>query len=132
VGKERPPDLLPHLPLDRLHAADVHVLHPAADEADEVMVVLPVRAEEVVELTVGMEHLGDDPAGGQLLQVAVDGGEADAPELPPEPLPDILRAAEGPLPGEEVEDGEPLRRGLEPQPLECCQMLVVHRAPPCK
>jgi hypothetical protein len=91
VGKEGAPDALRYFLLEGFYAAQIDILHLAACQTDKVVVMARVRAEIVIELAVVMKDLGDYAGGGELVQDAVYGREADVPDEASDFLPYLFR-----------------------------------------
>ncbi len=95
-------DGVARLPLDLVE----RLLELVVDEGLDLAAVL--ADEVVVVLTAGMDGLEagdagaeidalDEPVARQLLERAVDGGDADPPAVRPEPVEDLLRGEAAPL-----------------------------------
>src|SRR5262249_12844348 len=92
---------------DRLELVVLERLDLAAVVADEVVVVLAGREGGLVTRPAGADvdplH---EPAFGELLEHAVDGGDADpATAAGAQPVEDLLRGQAAVLPTEQLDDG---------------------------
>lgn len=83
---------LDHKGLYLLFSAEMKVLNLIAGNADKVMMMRLIPAEIIVELSVRMEHAGNDVALMKLIEDTVYGRKADALEPLLHLLPDRLRA----------------------------------------
>jgi hypothetical protein len=90
-------------------------------------VMIAVRTEIVVELPVRMDDLADQASGRKFIQIAVNGGEANAGKLLLKLLAHLFGAYVGAGPGQEIEDGHPLRGDLELQFLQHQGVIMGHK-----
>jgi len=126
MGHHLAPDLIVDLLFEPFHCAYMQVRDRAAGEADEMVVMITVRAEIVIKLPVRMDDFADDPSRSKFIQIAVNSRKAYAGKVLPQVLADLFRAYLGFAPRQEIEDGQPFRRYLEPEIFQHQGVIMEH------
>ena len=79
------------LSFDLFEGAMCKIVDPPAPGADKMMMMVPVAAEEIIELPVGVDDLEHDPSCRQVFQVPVYRGEPYRRKAFLELPPDLFR-----------------------------------------
>jgi hypothetical protein len=126
MGQNRPPYPMLNFPFDSFKRADGNILNPATGKTDEMMMVVEVRAEMIIKLTVWMNYLGNYTPGRQFLKVSVDGRQPDPAELPLHFQPYFIRADVSHLFPQYIQYRQSFWGGFHFYGFKCLCMLATH------